>query len=118
MRSEPPLLESRRVVKRFGGVTALNHVSLSVPAGAVLGIVGENGAGKSTLIKCWAGAYRPDGGGLLVDGRPVQFRAPADAEAAGFRFIHQELQLVPYFDAVENCFLGRRSRGPAVVPGE
>lgn len=105
--SDTPLLETRRLEKRFGGVVALDSVSLSIRAGMVTGLIGENGAGKSTLIRCWAGAEQPDGGELQLDGRPVRFSSPADAEAAGFRFIHQDLQLVPYFDAVENCFLGR-----------
>jgi len=104
----PPLFEARRLSKRFGGVQALDDVSLSLEAGVIVGLIGENGAGKSTLIKCWAGAHRPDGGAMAVNGRAMRFQGPADAEASGLRFIHQELQLVPYFDAVENCFLGRR----------
>ncbi len=94
--------------KRFGGVQALDDVSISIEAGTIVGLIGENGAGKSTLIKCWAGVHRPDSGALSIDGQAVRFQGPADAEAAGLRFIHQDLQLVPYFDAVENCFLGRR----------
>jgi len=106
--ADAPLLGCRGVTKRFGGVTALAGVDLAIDAGTVHALVGENGAGKSTLIKCWAGVHPPDAGTLTLDGAPVAFDSPRAAEAAGLRFIHQELSLVPHFDAVENVFLGRR----------
>ena len=72
------------------------------------GLVGENGAGKSTLIKCLAGLYRPDAGSIRVGGTAVRLDGPQAAAARGLSFVHQELSLVPFFDAAENAFLGRR----------
>jgi ABC-type sugar transport system ATPase subunit len=101
------LLEIRGLEKRFSGVRALAGADLSVAAGSVHGLLGENGAGKSTLIKTLSGLVRPDAGEIRVDGRPTSIDGVRQAEAQGFRFIHQELSLVPQFDAVENAFVGR-----------
>jgi ABC-type sugar transport system ATPase subunit len=101
------LLEIRGLEKRFSGVRALAGADLSVAAGSVHGLLGENGAGKSTLIKTLSGLVRPDAGEIRVDGRPASIEGVRQAEALGFRFIHQELSLVPQFDAVENAFVGR-----------
>jgi ribose transport system ATP-binding protein len=99
--------------KRFPGVHALKGVDVRVERGQVMGIVGENGAGKSTLIKVLAGAYRPDGGRIVVDGEPLEAGSPADALAAGIAVIYQELSLVPEMSVAENLFLGDMpSRGP------
>lgn len=95
------------MTKRFGATNALEDVSLSLSGGEVLGLVGHNGAGKSTLIKIIAGAQSADSGTIAVDGAPVQFHAPHDAYAAGIRVIHQDAPLVPSFDTIDNCFLGR-----------
>ena len=92
--------------KRFPGVHALKGVDLRVERGQVMGVVGENGAGKSTLIKVLAGAYRPDGGRIVVDGEPLEAGSPADALAAGVAVIYQELSLVPEMSVAENLFLG------------
>ena len=101
------LLEIRGLAKRFSGVRALAGADLSVAAGSVHGLLGENGAGKSTLIKTLSGLVKPDAGEIRVDGRPTSIESVRQAEALGFRFIHQELSLVPQFDAVENAFVGR-----------
>ncbi len=110
----PPVLSAVGLTKRFGGTTALSAASVAIRPAEVHALVGENGAGKSTLIKLWAGVLRPDAGRVEVDGTTLSLTSPHVAEAAGLRFIHQELQLVPYFDAVENIYLGRRypHRGP------
>jgi ABC-type sugar transport system ATPase subunit len=92
--------------KRFPGVHALKGVDLRVEPGQVMAIVGENGAGKSTLIKVLAGAYRPDGGRILLDGERLEIRGPADALDAGIAVIYQELSLVPHMSVAENLFLG------------
>ncbi|WP_291407098.1 ATP-binding cassette domain-containing protein, partial [Devosia sp.] len=99
------LLEIRGLEKRFGGARALAGASLSVAAGSVHGLIGENGAGKSTLIKTLSGLVRPDAGEIRVDGEAIAISSVREAEALGFRFIHQELSLVPQFDAVENALV-------------
>ncbi|MFD1940754.1 sugar ABC transporter ATP-binding protein [Paradevosia shaoguanensis] len=95
------------MTKRFGATNALEDVSLSLSGGEVLGLVGHNGAGKSTLIKIVAGAQPADGGTIAVDGQGMHFASPHDAYAAGIRVIHQDAPLVPSFDTIDNCFLGR-----------
>lgn len=101
------LLRLDGIEKRFGGVRALAGAALAVKAGSVHGLLGENGAGKSTLIRLLSGLIRPDAGQILFDDSPVTIASVAEAEQRGLRFIHQELSLVPQFDAVENAFVGR-----------
>ena len=110
-----PLVEARGVSKRFGGVQALDGVSIVVRAGHVHGLVGENGAGKSTLAKVIGGVHRPDEGELLVEGRPVSFHAPRDALDAGIATIAQEIALVPARTVVENVMLGIESNTAGIV---
>lgn len=102
-----PAVEVRGVSKAFPGVRALDGVSLRIRGGTVHAIVGENGAGKSTLIKILTGVYRPDGGEILVDGRPVVIDSPAAARRLGLAAIYQELTLVPEMTVAENIALGR-----------
>lgn len=110
------LLDVRDLHKRFGGAVALAGAELAVAAGSVHGLMGENGAGKTTLIKCLAGNVMPDEGEIRIDGAARAIFSVHESEAIGFRFIHQELNLVPHFDAVENCFVGRPypRRGPLI----
>lgn len=103
-------LEVRGVVKKFGGVTALDQVSMTVPRGKVTALVGDNGAGKSTLVRCLSGVHAPDGGEVLVDGEPVRFTSPLDARAAGIETVFQELALADNLDVASNIFLGRELR--------
>ncbi len=103
----PPLLEARRISKRFPGVRALDEVSLAVAPGEVLALIGENGAGKSTLLKILAGVQPPDSGEILVDGVAVRFRGVEDALDKGIALIHQELNLADNLDLAGNVFLGR-----------
>ncbi len=108
MPADTKLLAVEALSKRFGGVIALDGVDLAIRPGEVHGLVGENGAGKSTLIKCLSGVHRPDGGTMRLDGAPFGPEGPRDAERLGLRVIHQELNLVPGFSAIENIFVGRR----------
>jgi rhamnose transport system ATP-binding protein len=101
-----PLLETRGISKRFGGVRAVVDASLTIADSSVHGLVGENGAGKSTLAKIVAGVYQPDSGDLLLNDRPVSFRSPRDALAAGIATIAQEIALVPARTVEENVLLG------------
>jgi len=101
-----PLLEMKRVTKRFGGIAALLDVDFSILAGEIHGLVGENGAGKSTLMKIIAGVHAGFEGEMLVSGAPVHFRSAGDALAAGIGMVHQELSVVPDLSVAENVFLG------------
>jgi ribose transport system ATP-binding protein len=102
------MLEIAGLGKDFGGVKALDGVRMSVASGRVHALLGENGAGKSTLLKCLSGACRPDRGEIRLEGQVFDPPTPREAEAAGLRFVHQELNLVPGFTAYENAFVGRR----------
>ena len=109
------LLRVDGLVKRFPGVVALDGVSFDLHAGEVHVLLGENGAGKSTLIKCLAGVYQPDGGQVVVDGRPVHLHTTAQAEALGIATIHQEFNLVPQLSVAENVLLGRQPRRFGII---
>ncbi|WP_245997598.1 sugar ABC transporter ATP-binding protein [Streptomyces armeniacus] len=98
------------MTKAFPGVQALGGVDFDLRAGEVHVLLGENGAGKSTLIKMLAGAHRPDGGRILVDGTPAQINGAQDAEKYGIATIHQEFNLVPDLTVAENIYLGRQPR--------
>jgi ABC-type sugar transport system ATPase subunit len=102
-----PILRVVELSKHFGGLVALNHVSLDLYPGEVVGLLGDNGAGKSTLIKVISGVFRPDGGQLFFDGREVTFSSPMDARTAGVETIYQDLALCENLDAGANIFLGR-----------
>ncbi len=108
--SETPLVEMRHISKSFGGVHAVEDVSIDLYPGEVLGIVGHNGAGKSTLIKILAGAYQPDEGEIFMRGQKVQIRSPREARANGIETIYQTLALADNLDAPANIFLGRELR--------
>jgi rhamnose transport system ATP-binding protein len=103
----PPLLQATGVHKRYGGVHALRGVQLDVRAGEVHALVGENGAGKSTIINVLEGAVRRDQGRVVLEGREVDFRSPAESQAAGIAVIHQELATLPTLSVAENLFMGR-----------
>jgi ABC-type sugar transport system ATPase subunit len=111
----PPLLEARGISKSFLHVQALDDVDFRVDPGEVVALVGDNGAGKSTLMKTLCGAYQPDAGSIVFDGRPVTLRTPRDAIALGIAVVYQDLALVDHRDVASNVFLGREpTRGVAV----
>jgi ABC-type sugar transport system ATPase subunit len=101
------VLRLDHVTKFFGPVTALSDVSLELRAGEVLGLIGDNGAGKSTLVNIMAGALRPDGGTIVVDGEERTFGSPADARAVGVETVFQNLALIPTLNIVDNVYLCR-----------
>ena len=101
-------IDIRGLGKHFAGEVALRDVDMGVVRGEVHGLVGANGAGKSTLIRCLAGVTIPDEGAILVSGEPLRSGSPQASEKAGLAFIHQELNLVPHFSALENMLLGAR----------
>ncbi|MEV5409181.1 sugar ABC transporter ATP-binding protein [Thermopolyspora sp. NPDC052614] len=106
-----PVLALRGVSKSFGAVNALRGVSLELWGSEAHALAGENGAGKSTLVKIMAGVDRPDSGEILLDGVPVEFHSPADAQNAGIAVIYQEPTLFPDLSVTENIFMGRQVRG-------
>jgi ABC-type sugar transport system ATPase subunit len=100
-------LGMRGIVKRFGGVVALDSVDFELRRGEVMALVGDNGAGKSTLIKTLAGAHMPDEGVMTLDGEEVRFTSPQDAWRRGVATIFQELALAGKMTIADNIFLGR-----------
>jgi ribose transport system ATP-binding protein len=101
-----PVLAMSGIEKRFGGVHALRGVDFDLRQGEVHALLGENGAGKSTLMNILAGVIAPDRGDIHVDGAPVRFANPREAQASGIATIFQELDLVPGLDITANLFLG------------
>jgi D-xylose transport system ATP-binding protein len=105
--SAPPLVEMRHIRVSFGGVHAVDDVSIDLHAGEVMGLVGGNGAGKSTLIRALSGAHPPDEGEIYIDGEKVTIANPRDAKQYGIETIYQTLALADNVDASANMFLGR-----------
>jgi monosaccharide-transporting ATPase len=110
MEQQSPILEVRRVTKRFPGVLALEDVSFELRPGEVHALVGENGAGKSTLIKVITGVYKPDDGQVHFKGEEVSFSDPRESQAVGISTIYQEINLIPLLSVAQNIFLGREPR--------
>ena len=102
-----PLVEMRDISISFGGIKAVDHVSIDLHPGEVVGLLGHNGAGKSTLIKILAGAYKADHGEILINGKKVEIDNPRDARDLNIETIYQTLALADNLDAASNLFLGR-----------
>ncbi len=102
-----PLVEMRDISIAFGGIKAVDHVSVDLYPGEVVGLLGHNGAGKSTLIKCLSGAYHADAGEIFINGQKVNISNPRDARALNIETIYQTLALADNLDAASNLFLGR-----------
>ncbi len=102
-----PLVEMRDMSISFGGIKAVDHVTVDLHRGEVVGLLGHNGAGKSTLIKCLSGAYQADVGEILIDGQKVEIHNPRDARAQNIETIYQTLALADNLNAASNLFLGR-----------
>ncbi|MEL6266088.1 MAG: ATP-binding cassette domain-containing protein, partial [Pseudomonadota bacterium] len=105
--AETPLVEMRDIQLSFGGVRAVDGVSIDLYPGEVVGLLGHNGAGKSTLIKILSGAYPKDSGEILINGQPVEIGNPRDARRHNIETIYQTLALADNLDAASNLFLGR-----------
>jgi simple sugar transport system ATP-binding protein len=102
-----PYMRVENLVKKFGPFTALAGVSLEVYPGEVHALLGDNGAGKSTLIKTLAGVHQPTEGQIYIEGKPVNFRSPRDATAAGIGTVYQDLALNQLMSVTRNFFMGR-----------
>lgn len=105
-----PLVEMRDISIAFGGIKAVDHASIDLYPGEVVGLLGHNGAGKSTLIKILSGAYARDHGDIYVDGQKVEIDNPRDSKALGIETIYQTLALADNVDAAANLYLGRELR--------
>jgi simple sugar transport system ATP-binding protein len=101
-----PILELRNVNKSFGPIDVLHDISLKVHAGKVLCLLGDNGAGKSTLIKTMAGLFRPSSGHVLMDGKPVEFNGPREAQEMGISTVHQFGGTFPLMSIGRSFFVG------------
>ncbi|GGC06464.1 sugar ABC transporter ATP-binding protein [Cellulomonas carbonis] len=110
-----PLLELTGATVRFGADAALDDVSFRMFPGEVHSLMGENGAGKSTLIKAITGVLPLDAGTLTLDGTPVRFAGPHDAQRAGISTVYQEVELLPNLSVAENVLLGREPRRHGVL---
>jgi D-xylose transport system ATP-binding protein len=102
-----PLVEMKEVSIAFGGVQAVDKVSITLNPGEVVGLLGHNGAGKSTLIKMLSGAYKMDSGEIFINGKKVSITTPRDAREQNIETIYQTLALADNLDAASNLFLGR-----------
>jgi branched-chain amino acid transport system ATP-binding protein len=111
------LLAVDHVTKRFGGLSALEDVSLSVQAGEIYGLIGPNGAGKTTLFNCMTGLYTVTSGQVVLDGVPVQNRKPHEIVTRGFARTFQNIRLFANMTAQENVMVGRHVRSRAGVLG-
>ena len=107
-----PLVEMKNVSIAFGGIQAVDNVSISLNAGEVVGLLGHNGAGKSTLIKMLSGAYKMDSGEIWINGERAHIASPRDARDHNIETIYQTLALADNLDAASNLFLGRELTTP------
>jgi D-xylose transport system ATP-binding protein len=107
MNKGTPLVEMRDISISFGGIKAVDKVSIDLYPGEVVGLLGHNGAGKSTLIKCLSGAYGMDSGEIFINGEKAEIRNPRDARHYNIETIYQTLALADNLDAASNLFLGR-----------
>lgn len=114
--SSVPAVEFRGISKYFGDVKANSDISFTVTAGSIHGIVGENGAGKSTAMKILFGLYRPDGGEILIHGKPVQFHNSIDAMSSGIGMVHQHFMLAEPFTALDNILLQQKGSAFSILP--
>jgi len=105
--SENILLKMEGISKSFPGVKALDNVDFALRKGEIHAIVGENGAGKSTLIKVITGVYEEDAGRIALNGRPIHFKSPKEAQDMGIGTVYQEIALCLNLTVAENMFIGR-----------
>jgi ABC-type sugar transport system ATPase subunit len=105
-----PILAVKDLVKRFGGLTAIDNVSLDVYPGEIVALVGDNGAGKSTLIKMVSGVYHPSAGSIYYQGQRMHVSQPSEARQMGIETIYQDLALAGNLNVAANIFLGREMK--------
>ncbi len=105
-----PLLESKKMVKRFGGLTAVNEFSFSLPERSIVSIIGPNGAGKTTFFNCITGFYSFDEGDVIFDGKSLKGLMPDEVTRLGIARTYQNIRLFPQMTAIENILVGLEPR--------
>ena len=115
MSETPYLLEARDIVKNYGHVQVLREADFHVENGKVTALIGDNGAGKSTLVKILSGVIQPQGGTILVKGKPVEFDSPIHAREFGIETVYQDLALAPDLGPAENAYVGRELLKPGFL---
>ncbi len=112
---QEPILTARKLVKRYGRVTALDEADFDLYPGEILAVIGDNGAGKSSMIKAISGAVTPDEGEIRLEGAPIRFTSPMQARQAGIETVYQNLALSPALSIADNMFMGREIRAPGFM---
>lgn len=112
-----PLLEAQSISKSFGGVHALQDVSLSINAGEIYGLIGPNGAGKTTFFNILTGLYQRDSGEVIFNGAPLTLGSPHTVTAAGIARTFQNIRLFAEMSALENVMVGRHLKSRSGVLG-
>ncbi|MFW0795226.1 ATP-binding cassette domain-containing protein [Gordonia sp. CPCC 205515] len=115
MTTTTPLLEARGLCKSYGHVDVLRGVDFTVQPGEVTALIGDNGAGKSTLVKTLSGVVQPDGGELLINGKPTTISSPLHARELGIETVYQDLALAPELSAADNAYIGRELLKPGIL---
>src|SRR4030043_1178400 len=116
MKETTPVVEMRNIKKSFGAVEALKGVDLLLHHGEVLGLVGDNAAGKSTLMKVLSGAYIPEEGEILIEGKKAHLTDPLHARRLGIEMVYQDLAIANNLDITSNVFLGRETVSAKLGP--
>jgi branched-chain amino acid transport system ATP-binding protein len=106
----PSVMQAVRVTKEFGGLVAVDAVSLEIPEGAIVSLIGPNGAGKTTLFNMLTGLYKPSSGRILLSGRDVTRSRPDVITSLGVARTFQNIRLFGAMSALENVMIGRHSR--------
>ena len=117
MSAPPVLLEARNISKHFGGVQALQEVSLTINRGEIYGLIGPNGAGKTTFFNVLTGLYARDSGDAILDGKPLPLGKPHEISVAGFARTFQNIRLFANMTALENVMVGRHARATSGIIG-
>ena len=115
MPDRAPIVEMKKIRKKFPGVRALADVDFRLFGGEVHALMGQNGAGKSTLVKVLTGVYRQDDGEILIEGKPVKPDSPLAARKLGINTVYQEVNLCHNLSVMENIFIGKEPLKAGVI---
>lgn len=105
----PDILTAQQVVKRFGGLTAINTLSIEIPEKSIYSVIGPNGAGKTTFFNCITGFYQPEEGDIVFDGRSILGLTPDQISQRGISRTYQNIRLFSNLTAIENILVGQHA---------